>query len=120
MEFKLSARDGSPRLIEINPRVGSGNELAVAAGVDFPWIGYRYLTGGDQCGAPPFRRGVKFVNEEWDVQAFLALRKSGKLGLRAWLASLRGVRARAVWAWDDPLPFLAGLWRLARLALKRR
>ena len=117
VEFKLSARDGDPRLIEINPRVVAGIEQAVRAGVDFPWIGYRHLTGGDQRGTPHFRRGVKFVNEEWDLQAYLALRKSGKLGLWTWLASLRGVRAWAVWAWDDPLPFLAGLWRLVGLAV---
>ena len=114
VEFKLSASDGGPRLIEINPRVVSGNELAVAAGVDLPWIGYRHLTGAD-APAASFRPGVKFVNEEWDLQAFLALRRSGQLTVRSWLASLRGVRATAVWAWDDPLPFLARLRRLGRL-----
>jgi predicted ATP-grasp superfamily ATP-dependent carboligase len=121
VEFKRSALDDIYRLMEINPRVVSGNELAVAAGVDFPWIGYRHLTDSDWRGGPPnrFRHGVKYVNEEWDVQAYLALRKSGKLGLRTWLASLRGVRARAIWALDDPMPFLIGLGRLARLAFSR-
>ncbi len=121
VEFKRSARDGTYRLMEINPRVVSGNELAVRAGVDFPWIGYRYLTGSNRRDGPAgrIRPGVKYVNEEWDIQAYLALRKSGKLGLWTWLASLRGVRARAVWALDDPLPFLIGLGRLTRLALSK-
>jgi predicted ATP-grasp superfamily ATP-dependent carboligase len=111
VEFKRDSRDGSYRLMEINPRTVSGNELAIRAGVDFPWIGYQYLTG-----VPPepaaFRRGIRYVNEEWDVQAYLALRRAGVLSLGGWLASLRGVQAKAFAAWDDPLPLLVGLWRL--------
>jgi len=110
VEFKRDARDGGYRLMEINPRTVSGNELAIRAGVDFPWIGYRHLTGLPLEPAA-FRRGIRYVNEEWDVQAYLALRKAGALSLGGWLASLRGVRAKAFAAWDDPLPLLVGLWR---------
>ena len=114
VEFKLDARDRSWRLIEINPRTVSGNQIAISAGVDFPWIGYQYLAGGELEAPPatPFRPQVKYVNEEWDVQAFLALRKSGALTLRGWLGSLRQVQAKAIWAWDDPLPVVRGLGRL--------
>ena len=48
VEFKLDATSGSYHLMEINSRTGSGNQMAISAGVDFPWIGYRYLTGSDR------------------------------------------------------------------------
>jgi predicted ATP-grasp superfamily ATP-dependent carboligase len=114
VEFKRDPRDGGCRLMEINARTVSGNELAIRAGVDFPWIGYQYLTGGTLEPAV-FRRGVRYVNEEWDVQAYLSLRQAGVLRLGDWLASLRGVEAQAFAAWDDPLPLLVGLWRFRSL-----
>jgi predicted ATP-grasp superfamily ATP-dependent carboligase len=114
VEFKLDARDGSYRLMEINPRTVSGNQLAIAAGVDFPWIGYQYLTGAG-VGHSAFRSGVRYVNEEWDVQAYLSLRRAGVMSLGGWLASLRGVRAKAFAAWDDPLPLLVGIRRFLGL-----
>jgi predicted ATP-grasp superfamily ATP-dependent carboligase len=119
VEFKLDPRDGTFRLMEINPRTVSGNQLAISGGVDFPWIGYRHLTG-DCDGiarsgrAPAFRRGVRYLNEEWDVQAFLAMRKSGQLTLRQWLKSLTKVDCTAIGAWDDPGPLLAGVRRVLR------
>jgi predicted ATP-grasp superfamily ATP-dependent carboligase len=115
VEFKLDSRDGSYRLMEMNPRSDSFNEMAVGAGVDFPWIGYQYLTG-DLAGPPeppPFRRGLTYIDDEQDVLAFLELRRSGELSLRRWLLSVWGARPMTA-AWDDPLPLLAGLARLPR------
>lgn len=110
IEWKRDPRDGAYRLIEINPRTVSGNELAVRAGVDFPWLAYRYLTAGEMPSAS-FQPGVKYVNEEWDLQAFCALRRQARLTTWQWLRSLRGAKARAIAAWDDPRPLLVGLWR---------
>jgi D-aspartate ligase len=114
VEFKFDLRDQTYRLMEINPRTVSGNQLAITAGVDFPWIGYQHLSGVELAAAPSFRRQVKYVNEEWDIQAYLALRKSAAINLRSWLGSLWGVRAKAIAAWDDPMPLLAGIRRLVR------
>lgn len=116
VEFKFDTRDHTYRLMEINPRTEASNQLAISANVDFPWIGYQYLTGcvlGTQA-RKPFRLGVKLLNEEWDVQAYLALRKSGTLNLWRWLRSLRGSKA-AIGAWDDPLPLVMGLLRFLQL-----
>lgn len=120
VEFKRDARDGSYHLMEINPRTVSGNQLGISAGVDLPWISYRNLAGLDAGESPhqPFRPNVKYVNEEWDVQAFAALRKSKELTLAEWIRSLRGTRAWALSAWDDPLPLLVGLWRFFRIRIR--
>jgi predicted ATP-grasp superfamily ATP-dependent carboligase len=107
--------------MEINPRTVSGNQLGVSAGVDLPWIAYRKLAGLDPAETlqRPFRLNVKYVNEEWDVQAFAALRKSKELTLVDWIRSLLGTRAWALFAWDDPLPILVGLWRLFCICIRR-
>ena len=117
VEFKFDARDSTYRLIEINPRTVSGNQLAISAGIDFPWIGYQYLTDStsETLQTYSFRSGVKCVNEEWDIQAYLALRQSGALSLRHWLRSLRGAKP-AIGAWDDPLPLFEGFWRLLKIS----
>lgn len=120
VEFKFDKRDGSYRFVEINPRSSAMNELAVAAGVDFPWIAYRALNGEliDRHGALPFKTGIRCVNEEWDVQAYWALRREGKLNFRQWRESLRGAH-RIIAARDDPKPFMAGLLRAASLPFRK-
>jgi predicted ATP-grasp superfamily ATP-dependent carboligase len=116
VEFKRDPRDGSFRLMEINPRTVSGNQLAISAGVDFPWIAYRHLCGED-FETPGFRAGVHYVNEEWDFKAFLALRAQGKLGTLAWLRSLASAEAFALSARGDWRPLRVAIARMARAAL---
>jgi len=108
VEFKRDARDNSYQLMEINPRTVLGNPLAISAGVDFPWIVYRYLTRPDEHDAPVqgFRVGVKHVNEELDLRAFLALRKERKLTSWQWIRQLAGARSWAVASIRDPQPLL--------------
>lgn len=120
VEFKFDRRDGSYRFVEINPRSSAMNELAVAAGVDFPWIAYRTLNGGEveQHGDWAFKTGVRCVNEEWDVQAYWELRRKGELSFRQWRESLHGAH-RIIAAWDDPKPFLAGMVRAATLPFRK-
>lgn len=119
VEFKWDIRDKTYRLMEINARTVSGNQLAISAGIDFPWIAYRHLSGFNDAPTPPFQTQVKYVNEEWDVQAFWALRKAGRLTFWSWVSSLRGTKAWALSALDDPLPLLAGIWRFVSRVLAR-
>ncbi len=37
-EFKLDPRDGVPKLLEVNPRFWGSLQLAIASGVDFPYL----------------------------------------------------------------------------------
>lgn len=119
VEFKWDVRDKTYRLMEINARTVSGNQLAISAGIDFPWIAYRHLAGFNDAPTPPFQTQVQYVNEEWDIQAFWALRKAGRLTFWSWLSSLRGTKAWALSAVDDPMPLLAGIWRIIPRLLAR-
>ncbi len=114
VEFKYDHRDGEYKYIEMNPRSEAFVQVGIGAGIDFPWIGYEYLAAGREPQTPAYQSGVKYVNEELDIQSFLAYRAEGALTTGQWLASLRGARPM-VWAWADPLPFLAGLARYAGL-----
>ncbi len=121
VEFKFDARDGRYRLMEINPRTVSGNQLAISAGVDFPALGYEHLTGVRLQPSPGGhgRTGVKYLNEEWDVKAFLALHAAGQLEWRQWLRTVRRSEARAIGAWDDPWPLVVTVSRMLRAGLER-
>jgi len=113
-EFKRDARNGELKLIEVNPRTAMSNQLGTAAGVDFPWLGYRYLTlgSGEVEFAPDFKRGVQYVDEILDLRAFLALRARGSLSTAAWLRSHAATRGFGAWSARDPRPFLAQAWQL--------
>ena len=41
-----------------------------------------------------------------DFEAFKQYHAQGELGFGAWLKSIAHARAFALFAWDDPLPFL--------------
>ena len=121
VEFKYDERDSTFKLMEINPRTVSGNQISISSGIDFPWIGYRYLTGDltDSKDVPLFQPGVRYVNEEWDFKAYLALRKTGQLNLWKWLRSILGAKARAIFAMDDPMPLFVVGYRVLRAILRR-
>lgn len=118
VEYKLDPRDGRLKLMEINPRTVSGNQMAIAAGVDFPFIGYRYAIDG---AAPQssFRVETTYVNEEWDLHAYLALRKQGGMTLLDYLTTFISADARAIWAIDDWGPTLEIIRRILSGAFGR-
>jgi len=59
VEFKLGLHDGTPLLMEINGRFWGSLQLAVDAGVDFPLILLRLVTGQAQPEMPPYRVGLR-------------------------------------------------------------
>jgi hypothetical protein len=60
-ELKVDARDGRPKLIEINPRFWGHTHFAVQAGVNFPVALCRLATGGE-VSQPPYRVGFNYIN----------------------------------------------------------
>jgi len=106
IEFKLDDRDGRWKLIELNPRLWQQHALAEACGMNFPMIQYLDLTG-----RPPtfeiYRTGVRWLDEFRDPRSAWEHRRRGILTFSEWRRSLSGVRSCALWAADDPAPFLA-------------
>ena len=117
LDLRLDSRDGMYKLLDFNPRLGAQFRVfRTAAGVDVATAAYLDLTGsaipdGEQVD------GRAFLVENYDPIGALGYWRSGELGLRQWLASLRRVDEVAWFARDDLRPF--GLmcvrmgWRLA-------
>ncbi|MDG1772704.1 MAG: ATP-grasp domain-containing protein [Oceanicoccus sp.] len=113
IEFKIDNRNNQMKLMEINPRTVSGNQLPITAGVDFPWIGYNLLKGRSTHLPVKYNTNTTYVNEEWDLKSYIALKKSGKgIPFFKWLHSVIFSDAKAIWAIDDLAPFLETLRRI--------
>lgn len=120
VEFKRDPQDGELKLMEINPRSGAANWIAVASGVDLPFIAYRDALNRPVERALTFREDVKWIHLEKDLRSFLQGRREGETELGPWLRSLRGERCYAYFAWDDPLPACMGVGNALRAAVGRR
>ncbi|HEY6835383.1 MAG TPA: hypothetical protein VI142_02835 [Gaiellaceae bacterium] len=99
VEFKRDPRDGSYRLMEINPRLWQWHGLAAACGVDFPRIAYE-----DLVGERPQPVSMNGARRRWAI-TFLP-------GERP--APQRPPYVDAVFARDDPKPALVQAGRLLR------
>lgn len=59
MEYKLDQRTGNPLLMEVNGRFWGSLQLAIDAGVDFPYLLYRVAMEGHVEALQSYRVGVK-------------------------------------------------------------
>ncbi len=102
--FRFDARDARYKLLDVNPRVGSSFRLFVARnGLDVVRALYLDLTAqAIPRGDDPV--GRRWLVEDQDLATTLKLARGGELGLRGYVASLRGVEERAWVARDDPKP----------------
>jgi len=118
LEYKRDERSGVIKLLDVNARTWGYHGLGAAAGVDFPALLHR-----DQLGLPVHpcraRAGVRWVRLTTDLPNALRDIRHRQLRAADYLRSLRGIDVGAVWAADDPLPALAELGILPRLAIRR-
>jgi D-aspartate ligase len=105
-EFKLDARDGILKLIELNPRYWQQNILADKCGMNFPLMDYLETTGQRPVAIVDFREGVKWVNIYMDFNSFLGYRKHKEITIYEWLDSLKGPKVFSDFAGDDIQPGL--------------
>ena len=94
VEFTRDARDGKPRLMQINGRLWNSLPLAVASGIDFPFLLYTLALQGTCPEQFDYRVGVRGRSLAPDAQRLL------------WLT--------------DPVPFVAGIAGAALRALDGR
>ena len=106
LEYKRDRLDGRYKLLDFNPRLMLSDGLTAYCGINLPLYQYLDLTGQS---APPRREyaeGVKWLDTIADFNAFKQYHRRGELGFKDWWKSLRQARVFALFAWDDPLPFL--------------
>jgi D-aspartate ligase len=112
-------RTGQYKLLDANPRIGAAFRLFVdTCGLDVAQVLYRDLTGQPVLPGGP-QEGRKWIVENYDVVSSLTLYRDGKLGIREWARSFRGVNETCWFAWDDPIPFFRMGWCSLKLVFER-
>lgn len=71
VEFKWDEREARPKLIEVNGRFWGSLNLAIRAGVNFPFLLYRMALGFPAAGPEGYRIGVKSRWELGDLDHLL-------------------------------------------------
>jgi predicted ATP-grasp superfamily ATP-dependent carboligase len=127
VEFRRDL-DGSPFLMEVNPRLSASVELAVRAGVDFPMLLHGWATGRPLPRPHTYREGVRMRWLGGDIQ-WLRQTLEGQ-GRPDVLPAGRALRlfARDCFvpyaydyvAWNDPLPALSATTKFLVLPVRRR
>lgn len=107
VEFKLDDRDGSYKLMEVNARHNLAGALAVASGVDYPWIEYRHLVFGQMPRKVVQGEGAYWVDIQRDVGYSVKYVRTEGLTLRDYVRPYRRGTVFRTFDWRDPLPFLA-------------
>ena len=106
LEYKRDAQDNQYKLLDFNPRLMLSDGLTAYCGINLPLIQYLDLTGQRPAPRREPAAGVKWLESIADFHAFQQYHERGELTFKDWLKSLWRPRVFALFAWDDPLPFL--------------
>ena len=111
VEFKMDERDGEPKLMEVNGRFWGSLPLAIACGVDFPYLLYKLMLNGDVVSQFDYKVGVE---RRWlipgDLLWLLSSFKSNTDKLHRVLEFLKSFKtADDILSIDDPLPALGAV-----------
>ncbi|HVH66977.1 MAG TPA: ATP-grasp domain-containing protein [Gemmatimonadales bacterium] len=125
VEFRRDAA-GIPYLMEINPRLSASVEVAVRAGVDFPYLLYQWATGGPIQKVERYRIGCWMRHLGGDInRTITTFRERGRPGitppartvLEFGLSFLKPTGYDYV-DWRDPLPAVRATTDYTRDAIK--
>ena len=116
--YRYDARDGSYKLLDPNPRIGSTFRLFVGDnGMDVARYLYMDMTDQPLPETKPCN-GRKWFVEEADLASFVIYKRNGDLKFSEWVKSFRGVKEAAWFAWDDFRPFLPITGRIILKAIR--
>jgi len=133
VEFKRDRRDGRCKLMEVNARFWGSLQLAISAGVDFPYLLYRAATGNQPENSTTYRKGLFSRWELGDLDHLLIRLKGSRAGLnlpvgapskfqtlaRFSLDFIRPEIRSEVLRFDDPRPFFFEIDRYVKDILRR-
>lgn len=118
VEFRVDDRDGTPQLLEINPRLWGSLALTAAAGVDVPGTLLSLATGAPVEPSLDYEVGVRCRRLFADA-AHVARRPDRPAALREFLAATRERPHYDVVSASDPLPTLGRLGHVVCAATDR-
>jgi len=110
-EFKFDERDGFFKILEVNCRPWWYIEFAARCGIDVVEMAYCDALEQPVSAPRSYDVGVSFVYPYYDYQAIKNLPREIRPGIFKWLGTV--VRSKQpVAAWDDPVPWIAGIGSL--------
>jgi predicted ATP-grasp superfamily ATP-dependent carboligase len=117
VEFKRDSRDGRYKLVEVNPKFWGSLDLAVEAGVEFPWLAVQLALGRPLPTQDGYPTGVRF---RWVFEDLMhAVARPRDLG--AFLSDFRDGSVRHDFDRADLKPSLIAAGRtLAGLAVRAK
>jgi predicted ATP-grasp superfamily ATP-dependent carboligase len=114
-EFKRDERDGVHKLMEVNARHNYSGALALACGINFPYLSYLDALGQAlPSGGRTQNEGVRWIDEERGVGGAVAAARAGAGAVWAYLEPYARRRVFAVFSASDPLPSLQQAGELLR------
>jgi predicted ATP-grasp superfamily ATP-dependent carboligase len=102
-EFKREEETGKFVLMELNPKFWGSLELAIVAGVDFPWLACRMAMEGEIDPVLSYREGVKF---RWLLPLDLFHAVTNPRAIPRFLADFADGSIHSDLDYRDPLPNL--------------
>lgn len=113
----VDARDGQPRLMEINPRLGNNLWFRTECGINEPLAYLRLARGEPPAASPVVPTGILLLDPLWDLLhlAATALEEAGQ-----WLRKRFGAAERADGLERDTLSALLGNFRAEYFSRARR
>ena len=110
VEFAQDPRDGEFQLLEVNTRLPVWAALASHRRLDLPRIAYEDLSGTEVVPVPTFTEDLTWIYLAKDLWVSLEMARRRELRAGEFASRyLRGPKARAVFARDDPWPAVASL-----------
>ncbi len=107
MDFKRSSANGRFYLFEINTRFNLWHYLGAKNGVNLPQVAYEFMVKKKYPERATAATRYRWVDLQYDWQAFRELKARGRIGAAQWLWSLaQAPKVYDLFAWDDPAPFL--------------
>jgi predicted ATP-grasp superfamily ATP-dependent carboligase len=102
----------------MNARFWAWHSLAIAAGVDFPYLLYQDMLG-NSVPVNGFEKGVKWFRLILDVPINAVQIAKGRMSPGTYLKSWKGKKTFSVLSLRDPLPFLAEILLVPYIWKKR-
>ena len=118
-EFKLDARDGQFKILEVNARAWWQLELVEASNLNICTMAYRDALGEPVATQSTYRIGKTWVHPVPDLSAWwTGLKQRDRTGgfpVRAWFTG-----PNTVFSWDDPRPAFEEIARFSRIVASHR
>src|ERR1700687_3298963 len=103
IEFKFDARDGTYKVLDVNPRAWSWLALCEDAGLNLPVL-MRDIVLGKALEPAQARDGHAWLHLSRDIVVATQLVLRGDLNVGEYFGTLRRKLSCAAFAWDDPMP----------------